>query len=717
MLTSKPKIRKQVLAMRESIATVVTLLSTRKIEVVLSGSSAYVMSDKYGEPVRVNLPQIADNASDDTLHAMRGFLDHEVAHILFTDFKWRASYVPSQLEHLWNICEDIYIERKMADSLRGCGFNLGRTRNHVIKDVIEDAYLKAIEDPTSTPKKIFLETLCMPVMRALCGQPQFIDWMNDGNKWTCIEPVLSEIKKRKVAEFIDGIDHTSQSLTAAKMLADIILEPEEETPPSDDGEDGEKSDDGDPSGDRGDDKSDPSGDSEDDDVSVNNEPSKPSDDGEESDSQDGDKDSDQDGDQDAADCDLPSDSDGNGDDSDDSNGDDGNDSARPDNESEQESSDQKQEQDYSDLENYAPPLSLEDCLEKIINGDKDDTEQYACVSNDLDWMGCVSDYPQAAASIMAKTGHSDATTDYFKEVATIQYNRGHRHFAQRIEPLLIKGSAMAKEIQRLILGKEKIQWQGNRRSGVVHGGSLFKLKVGDNRVFRNRIETKAKKACVLIVNDLSGSMRSECVKGTPITRIDQALAASYTIADAMDKANIPCMVSGFTTISEDDRCTLVARASKRGEVTDDIKAALRKAYDDATRIEPLVHPIIKSWDAPCTSPKVIKNFGFCAGFEPLLRNNVDGESLLSMLSLFSQRDEEIKIMLVLSDGEPAAIGRLFHPHLKSVTEYIEKQTDITLIGVGIASDTDRFYRVACRVDDIGELPKIVCSEIKKALLL
>lgn len=689
----KSKVRKEVLSMRESIGTVVTLLSHKKIPVTLSGKSAYVQSDKMGNPVAVNLPSIPDDASDQTLSAMRGFLDHEVAHILFTDFGFLSQNIPAQLTHIWNICEDIYIERKMTDSLRGCGFNLSKTRNYVIDCVFNDAYLTI--DSNYDQNKIFLEVMGVPVMRALCGQVEFQDWLDDDNKWQCVQATTAAINAAGIPDMINKSTCTKDVYQAAKALAKILTtdlpETEQESITNKEnseslGDDGEKE------------------------AKAKAAPSSQNDDG-----------TDNDDDNDGINNDDTKDDADNSDNINNTNTKDDADNSDDDSEADN-GNDQKNGQDTSivsdeEAESFSfddsiDPMSFESCLEAIINSERSH-RHYTPMNTDLDWIGNIADYGEAFRNISLQTGLPPSLTEAAVTDINDVYSRSSQYFDKQVKPLLLTGAAMAKQIERLILGRERVHWQSNQKTGVVHGGSLFKLQLGDNRVFRNKQLTKAKNACVLIVNDLSGSMTSEA---NGISRINQALASSYTIADAMDKCKIPCMVAGFTTISEDSKNAMLERTRARGEITDKIVDTITSACKDATRYEPLAIPIIKDWSTPCTQPTVNKNFGFCSGYRPLLRNNVDGESLLALLPLITGRTEEIKIMLVLSDGEPAALGSGLNQHLVDVTRYIDTKTDITLIGVGISTNTDYFYSNSCRVDDLSELPDVVCGKIKKALL-
>ncbi len=734
--TRTAKINPKVLAMRSSISTVVTLLSRNKIPVTTTGTGAYVQSDKNGNPVAVNLPFIPDDATDEMLLAMRGYLDHEVAHILFTCFKTRLN-VPNKLDHLWNVIEDIYIERKMSEHLKGCGFNLSKTRKHVIESSFEPHFVNALASgASSNPKKLFIEVLCVPAMRALCGQTEFIDWMNKGNKWQTIEPITKQIITNKLPNLINNIEHTSQSIDAAIILAKLLISDDEEKPPLKSDEDSDKGDDSGKDDSNSDDS--PTSDSDNDpdngnssDDSENESDPEPEDE-EQGEYGDGDGDGDRDDDAEEDNNNENNEDDNNNEnndtdgdkddsplDSDTANEDEQNDSTYDPTTSSDKKDDSELDSDgmpdFDKLDEYKAPISIEAALSETISAGSH-AKTYRPLSTDLDWMGCVSQYPKAAPRILAIVNNSPLTVQKgWEENFKNTYARGTEFFTSILEPIFLKSSAMSKEIERLILGQNKVQWRGGKRSGAVHGANLFKLKVGDNRVFRTKDVHNSKNAAVLIVNDLSGSMscRSDATKPE---RVHQALASSYMIADALEKCRIPTMVTGFTTLGRDNRNAILRRLAERGEMSKEIEQSVNDACCNPCREEPLIHPIIKDWDASCKSRTVIQNFGFTASHQLSLQNNVDGESLLAFLPLLQARTEEVKLMIVLSDGEPYAVGKDHVPHLKTVTDFIERKTDIHLVGVGIETDTKLFYKNNCRIDDIDQLPAMICSEIRKTLL-
>jgi cobaltochelatase CobT len=91
------------------------------IRVVWKGTNA--MTD--GKTI--TLPVLPDDAPDELLEAVQGYLDHETAHIIFTDFPAVINYQPklNQEQHFcYNITEDLRIEEAMGKLFPGAPYNL-----------------------------------------------------------------------------------------------------------------------------------------------------------------------------------------------------------------------------------------------------------------------------------------------------------------------------------------------------------------------------------------------------------------------------------------------------------------------------------------------------------------------------------------------------------------------------------------------------------------
>ena len=96
--------------------------------------------------------------------------------------------------------------------------------------------------------------------------------------------------------------------------------------------------------------------------------------------------------------------------------------------------------------------------------------------------------------------------------------------------------------------------------------------------------------------------------------------------------------------------------------------------------------------------------------EGLLKENIDGEALLWAYHRLMARREQRKILMVISDGAPvddstlaANQGNYLEEHLRRVIDWMETQTPVQLIAIGIGHDVTRYYRRAVTIVDAEEL--------------
>ncbi|MEZ6841418.1 hypothetical protein ABVN80_15235 [Acinetobacter baumannii] len=105
----------RIVNLRNAIVATTNALIGEKIEVTQIGMEAYVKSDINGNPISINLPYLFGQCIRRTYKSNTGFLDHEVAHVLFSDFKALNSVGDYLLKSLANILEDARIEKCMAE--------------------------------------------------------------------------------------------------------------------------------------------------------------------------------------------------------------------------------------------------------------------------------------------------------------------------------------------------------------------------------------------------------------------------------------------------------------------------------------------------------------------------------------------------------------------------------------------------------------------------
>lgn len=109
-----------------SMSKLASMLGARYgVKVQVSGTGAF--TDYSGKSPIINLPLVTAERGQEVL--LRGYIDHEAGHVRYTN---REIFSNARVQRvylvktLWNICEDVYIERRMSAAFRGCGQNLRR---------------------------------------------------------------------------------------------------------------------------------------------------------------------------------------------------------------------------------------------------------------------------------------------------------------------------------------------------------------------------------------------------------------------------------------------------------------------------------------------------------------------------------------------------------------------------------------------------------------
>ena len=760
-MATKPSktVLKEVQDFRDSVKRVVGLLSGKNIPVAECGDTAYVRYNKKGEPVMVNIPSIPDDASPALMNAIRGFLDHEVGHLLFTDEKVVKKMRNTKAFGLWNALEDVYIERRMSEVFTGSRRNLLSTRNLMIDQYFNPHIKKAVAMCRGDQRELFLKFFLCPVLRAWDGQPTFADFMEE--HWHLIDKPIAVLKEFGVDEAVRRMDSTEDCVKVAAAMAKILREmtempegplPERESsltkktePEEDSSDEPAAGDDTEVCDEEGLDSTPDefSSDDEDDEKSdkliskyipnsdevINDTENKPEDgdlghenvddlpDSEETTADDpvtslgsdAGEEVDDEGDYNPSTNDSAKD--GPGSSSDDSEAvEDGEGEGKADKDGGKEKDEgDRDTSDESDagFAPHADDMSLDDALKALENVDEEigsSTEDAlaSAIKSELA-SASLSDYRPYNRSYDF-LGPIDEAEEHIKRArkafgAIPMYSpvdryrivpEGRKLFEMKVERHLSSSvsSTLAKDLERAIASRNRVQFIPGQRRGRVHGASLYRLSMNDDRVFRRKEDHKAVNACVQQVIDLSGSMGGR--------KIELALASAYTLADALDRIHVPNVITGFTTYGNPD----VATMSKRG----------------FSRFEALMLPIIKNWHEKANSPEIRARMGCVAETFPLL-NNVDGESIAQLASLFAGRMEDKKIMIVQSDGAPCAAGDGFSNHLRSVTNDIENTSDINLLAIGILTDAPRrYYKNYALVNKVEELGTSVVSELSRIIL-
>lgn len=642
--------------LRQAVKVITQALTDSNVKVTQEGVQAYVEHDpRTKKPVRVNLPYLPDNASDELIEAVQGFLDHEVGHVLFTDF---TVPVPSnmQIKNLQNMIEDARVEKAMTKKYRGSGTNLENTGKFYIDQILEPQLAECKTDEEK------VASLVVPLIRALSGQEQYQHYIKDKMD------VLQEIYD-KLEPLAPELEALSSTKDAAKMASKIYKILNEEPPEGTDDDENADENGGMPN-------SDSSG-GEDGDGKDESESGGGSGifGGKQDDEEDGE------GDDATAAAEGAESSGEGGSGAEAGKGDDGEEINAP------KDTEWKKGDDKDSERKNGPTGAILDSLKDELNGFSES------VSTKIAHQAADA-VKRAEYRVFSNEG------DLIEKLNVPERNYQDNMFTRLEEKTREMVGPMQKDLERAIQARSKSVWESGLRRGKLNASSLARLaSTGDDRCFRQRQDSTTKDVAVSLVVDASGSMSG--------SKIHTAAAAAYAMSNVLDRLKIAHEVICFTTHMPSKVWT-----DRRNKIHE----AERKYKVEYSRTECLYMPIVKGFEERINT-ETKKRFGWLPN-SGMLANNVDGECVEIAYRRLMQRKEKGKIMMVLSDGCPCAAGdyHALDQHLKDVVKGIEA-TPTKIIGIGIESDAvENYYSKNVVIHNVNELPSQVISRLKSMLL-
>ena len=460
---------KDITKFREAIKNVVSMLVARNIPVIERGDKAYVEYNKAGEPLCICIPSIPDDASDKFLMAVRGFIDHEVAHVLFTDSTKATSFV-------WNAVEDTFIERKMGEMFKGSRANLINTQKHVIDTVFIPKEMEAIAEKLGDQTRMFMEFYLVPVLRAWNDQTPFIDYMED--RWERVKEPVSILIKHGVDKMIPKICSTSDSVAVASLIVRLLVDkPMESEDPGESKENGEgkgKSSSESSNDDCGDGDLPWHGDDEPEDSEEKDSPGSV-------DNEEGETESADDGDGGSSQSEEDKKADGIGDEPGDPESG-ARDIPKP-------TKGDLEKLESTKLPKGAMDMSMEGAMKMIISSESELSTGYRPYERTYDFMGRLEHASEFFRNVLAtspKGFHMYGDADNYMVIP-----KHEAVFNKNIKPLIGDDivATLAKDLERTIASQNRNQFVPGQRRGRLHGPSLYRLSVDDDRVFR-KLEVK-----------------------------------------------------------------------------------------------------------------------------------------------------------------------------------------------------------------------------------
>jgi len=257
---------------------------------------------------------------------------------------------------------------------------------------------------------------------------------------------------------------------------------------------------------------------------------------------------------------------------------------------------------------------------------------------------------------------------------------------------------LANKLQRQLLAKQNRSWEFDLEEGILDSSKLSRVVIDPFRSLSYKMEKKTefKDTVVTLLIDNSGSMR-----GRPIS---VAAICADILSRTLERCSVKVEILGFTTKNW--------KGGKSREKWNQENKPLNPG-----RLNDLRHIIYKSADKPWRQSK--KNLGLMLK-EGLLKENIDGEALLWAFKRIALRKEERKILMVISDGAPVDdstlsvnSGDYLEKHLKQTVKWIEENSNIEILAIGIGHDVTRYYKKAIKIADVQELGDVMINQLTK----
>jgi cobalamin biosynthesis protein CobT len=326
-----------------------------------------------------------------------------------------------------------------------------------------------------------------------------------------------------------------------------------------------------------------------------------------------------------------------------------------------------------------------------------------------DYVAMTTEYDEFvfAPTLSQSIDFGESASEYLGKKAINEYalNKENDMVNMLHQDAVVDVGAASKQLEKAFASQNRSYYEPGKRSGRVNPSSLFKLKTGDDRVFRKKVDIKALNTSVSLVIDQSGSMCSK-------EKLRKASIAAYALAEVLTRMKIPFEIIGFTTGGYGEDGITRAEADK----------ARHKFHEQTgrtyfSREGKILWNVYKSFNERFEYEQKCR---MAAAYDHsvAMRSNADAESIQLCAKRLGERDEPRKCMIVLSDGQPACAGDSNdqNTQLVKVVKNIQK-AGIDIVGLGVCSNAvESYYDKHIVFHDSSEIASRVIGELSRMLL-
>lgn len=307
----------------------------------------------------------------------------------------------------------------------------------------------------------------------------------------------------------------------------------------------------------------------------------------------------------------------------------------------------------------------------------------------VDESGTSYDWPSASVDDFEVVDYIKNTTTTSRVAGLLNKETGSaeffvRSFHNRVESKVARIDNFAQQVRRLIQIRAKNQYEYGTKQGKMDYARLARLALKvpgfSERIFKKKVTNTVLDAAVTVLIDMSGSMTGD--------KVLFACEAAVLLNEVFSVLSVPVEILGFTDM--------------RSSSTD------------------MFHPIsyvYKSFAALRVSKEdLIKNIGASSAH---MTGNADGDSILWAYDRLIRRKEKKRLLIVMSDGQPASSRSDdgLAPYTKQVIQEIEKNKRVEIYGLGLCDESVfKYYKHCSTVNTPEEIPTKLLELIERKLL-
>lgn len=271
----------------------------------------------------------------------------------------------------------------------------------------------------------------------------------------------------------------------------------------------------------------------------------------------------------------------------------------------------------------------------------------------------------------------EAYVPYLPEIVYTKDGRKDSYLYRQIRDAI---TPIGKQLRQWLQASTQSKTAPFKRQGRIDRRQMWRVnkRCGGEHVFTQKQEQQLHDTAIVIACDNSGSMGG--------TKYINASAASCMIEDAVSGVGVKTFIFGFT----------------------DGGYNKTENYSDCPKF--YVH---KDWGERLTQSQLANNMTAID-----MGSNPDGEAVLYSLEKLQEVDSKRKILIVISDGQPAAYGKGGGDCASFLKVCVEKvmKCGIEVYGVGIKSrSVEYFYPNHIYVESTSELEGKLVSLVKDVL--